>query len=601
MFSLEGHRLDDEQRVAIEAPGNVFLIACPGSGKTRTLTYKIAVELTRLTSARQFVVAITYTHRAADEIHERIERLGIDTSQLWIGTIHSFCLEWILKPYATYHPGLQNGFRIINSHDTERILTELCEPYKAHRIGPWDCGFYFTKDGYVITGQSGAKHSMVNDILQRYFQTLSSNRQIDFELLLYYAYVLITTNKSIGTLLSNIFSFIMVDEYQDTKEIQYSIIAEILRAGQGKTGAFVVGDPNQAIYGSLGGFAIKPADFAAMADVTLTVMPLSRNYRSTARLIDYFQNYAVRPAKLTAASEGKDYPSFVTFDQDSKKPSIEHELTRLIKYSIEVAAIPQHEICVLAPQWVHLASMTRQLMAMMPEYQFDGPGMVPFSRDQDNFWYKLAKIALTEPSPLMYVTRRRWAGGVLAHLRHAGVSLNGITQKTLLRECNSISLAESDGLTYLRQFFEALFARLGASYAEYPTLLEHHNAFFADSQARIDKLLKEGSSFIGDIAAFRKVFAQRSGITVSTIHGVKGAEYDVVIAYALLDGMVPHFADKNPGESAMKLLYVICSRARKNLHLISERQRFNVRGYEYQPTPQLLNCRFNYDDHKSLP
>jgi DNA helicase II / ATP-dependent DNA helicase PcrA len=89
VFSLEGHKLDDEQRAAIAEPGNVFLIACPGSGKTRTLIYKIAVELTRLTSERQFVVAITYTHRAADEIHERIERLGIDTSQLWIGTIHS--------------------------------------------------------------------------------------------------------------------------------------------------------------------------------------------------------------------------------------------------------------------------------------------------------------------------------------------------------------------------------------------------------------------------------------------------------------------------------------------------------------------------------
>ena len=90
------HDLNDPQKEAILEAGSVFLVACPGSGKTRTLTFKIAEELSKLESPRQCLVAITYTHRAADEIKERIERLGIDASRLWIGTIHSFCLEWIL-------------------------------------------------------------------------------------------------------------------------------------------------------------------------------------------------------------------------------------------------------------------------------------------------------------------------------------------------------------------------------------------------------------------------------------------------------------------------------------------------------------------------
>nr|WP_283093795.1 UvrD-helicase domain-containing protein [Burkholderia cenocepacia] len=98
--------MNDEQSEAVRDENSVFLVACPGSGKTRALTYKIAYELSRLQSKRQFIVALTYTHRAADEIHERIEGLGVDTSQLWIGTIHSFCLEWILKPYGIYEPAL---------------------------------------------------------------------------------------------------------------------------------------------------------------------------------------------------------------------------------------------------------------------------------------------------------------------------------------------------------------------------------------------------------------------------------------------------------------------------------------------------------------
>jgi DNA helicase-2/ATP-dependent DNA helicase PcrA len=98
VFTWREGDLNQKQETAIWTDGNVFLIACPGSGKTRTLTYKIAYELSKITSSKKFIVAITYTHRAADEIHERIENLGVDTTQLWIGTIHSFCLEWIIKP-----------------------------------------------------------------------------------------------------------------------------------------------------------------------------------------------------------------------------------------------------------------------------------------------------------------------------------------------------------------------------------------------------------------------------------------------------------------------------------------------------------------------
>lgn len=92
---------------------------------------------------------------------------------------------------------------------------------------------------------------------------------------------------------------------------------------------------------------------------------------------------------------------------------------------------------------------------------------------------------------------------------------------------------------------------------------------------------------------FRRVFATRSGITISTIHNVKGAEFDAVIAFALLQGMVPHFGDLQV-ESAKKLLYVICSRARKNLHLISETGRTHRAG-PYLPTEVLAEYTFAYD------
>ncbi len=134
MFVRTPGALNREQELVIDEPDSVFLIACPGSGKTRTLTYKVASELAKLDTPRQSVAAITYTHRAADEIEERIMDLGVDTDQLWIGTIHSFCLEWILRPYGLYHPDLAHGFRVIGTHERETLLQRLCAPYRNPQI-----------------------------------------------------------------------------------------------------------------------------------------------------------------------------------------------------------------------------------------------------------------------------------------------------------------------------------------------------------------------------------------------------------------------------------------------------------------------------------
>lgn len=595
MFVWDRKDLNDAQVAAIEHPGSVFLVACPGSGKTRTLTYKIARLLSQLKSDKKRVVAITYTHRAADEIHERIEQLGVDTSQLWIGTIHSFCLEWILKPYGVYHPALKQGFRVINAHDTERMHEELCSAMQGTKLTSFDCAYYFKPSGYVLTCNKTAKHEAIIGVLRAYWRTLRAERQVDFELILFYAYQLIEKHPSISVLLGSIFECVLVDEFQDTREIQYAIFASILKASRGQASAFVAGDPNQAIYGSLGGYAITAADFGTRCGIAFKEMDLSENYRSSARIVSYFGHYTVFPTKIEAVGTDRQYASVVSFDRETDRDALEDELVRLIKYNVETLGIAPHEVCIVAPWWVHLASMTRRLVAALPGYSFDGPGMVPFARDVDNFWYKLARIILTEASPQLYVRRMRWAGEVISGLGDAGINIPGLDRKALLRACNAITIAESDGLVFLRAFFDKLCAALGVDRHACASLQEHHNAFFDCSQKRIDRLVKEGSAAIAELAMFRKVFAGRTGITVSTIHGVKGAEYDAVIAYGLLEGMVPHFSDPGQVETAKKLVYVVSSRARKNLHLISERGRSRGWSGDYQPTEVLAGCAFQYD------
>lgn len=601
IFTWTEADLNPEQSEAVRLTGSLFLVACPGSGKTRTLTYKIAYELSRLESMREYVVAITYTHRAADEIRERIEDLGVDTTQLWIGTIHSFCLEWILKPYKIYEPRLAHGFRIIDQHERETVLKRLCEPHSASRVTFWDCDYYFIEGGYVLGCPDATKHPIIHQVLTAYFQELDVNHQIDFELILWHANSLIRNHPQISNLLSKLFKIILVDEYQDTKAIQYTIITSILRAGEGSTQLFMVGDPNQAIYGSLGGYPIALDELMNLSRLPIEQRALSQNYRSSARLISYFSNFNVHQTAIEAAGNERGYPSLITYDHTVNRNNLVGEIVSLIKYNIETLRIPPHEICVLAPQWVHLATMTRQLVVQMPEYQFDGPGMAPFARDIENFWYKVARLALTEAAPSLYVRRLRWASEIINELKDSDVDTTHLTRKSLLRICNSININEVNGLTFLGRFFDELFGHLEIAFHDVAHLEEHHQAFFDSTESRIARLEAEGMDGIGDIEFFKKVFQNRSGITVSTIHGVKGAEFDVVIAYALLDGMVPHFNDANGDTSAQKLLYVVGSRSRKNLHLFSETERPRGRYYFYSPTVQLSNYHFDYDEVNLVP
>jgi hypothetical protein len=332
-----------------------------------------------------------------------------------------------------------------------------------------------------------------------------------------------------------------------------------------------------------------------MADIEMTPLTLSDNYRSSERIVDYFGNFNVYQTSVAAVSELHDYKSIISYNTTVHRADLLAELIRLIRFNIQSVGIPAHEVCVLAPQWVHLGAMTRLLVSSLPEYRFQGPGLVPFSRDIDNFWYKLSRIVLTRASPEMFARRMRWAGEVLADLDACGISTGELSKKSLLRRCNAIQIDEEDGLTYLTRFFAELCSRLAINLAMVPLLSEHHEAFFASASERIERMRREGAEFIASVASFRSVFELRRGISVSTIHGIKGDEYDAVIAYALLENFVPHFSDPDPENNAKKLLYVISSRARKNLHLISERGRTDRRENEYAPTQILADCDFDYD------
>lgn len=588
--------LNSEQEAAIFHDGNVLLVACPGSGKTRTLIYKIAYELYKLDSKSRFIVAITYTNAAAEEIKERVENMGIDISQLWIGTIHSFCLDWILRPYHHLLSDFRFGFNIADPQDTEDLLETLCKPFSIQKIKAASCAHYFTSKELYINDNT-SKRATIVEILNAYHQYLIKERLMDFEMILKYSYEIISHYPVVTATLSRIFSYFLVDEYQDTKEIQYSILLQIVAKGDRHTKAFIVGDPNQSIYQSMGGYPMSISEIQNLSKTKFEEMFLAGNYRSSKTIISYFDYYKTHSNIIEPRGVNIDYKSTISYNFAVSLNDLVNEIIRLIHLNINERNISPKDICVIGPRWIPLASLTRALMAGMPNVSFNGPGMAPFAKNHDNFFYKLCRIALTDPAPNTYIRRIRWAKEIITELIRMGFESRRLTPQNLLKGVNNIHINEQEGIIYLRGFFDAFLNYFNIIKSASLQLSADYDSFFRASDKRIQSLVHEGESYITSTENFKRVFYPRSGITVSTIHGVKGAEFDTVIAFALLEGYVPFFWGDDLQNSAKRTLYVACSRAKRNLHLISERERKRPawQGGFFEPTKVLSQYSFIYD------
>ncbi|MBD2845459.1 ATP-dependent helicase [Paenibacillus sp. IB182496] len=116
--------LNTEQKEVVEYNDHLLVIACPGSGKTRTLVAKLIYEGTRL-KKNEKIAAITYTNLAAEEIELRLEANCVDDKFYWGGTIHSFCSNWIIKPFSHLVEELKYGYTFIDEEDVEEITENI--------------------------------------------------------------------------------------------------------------------------------------------------------------------------------------------------------------------------------------------------------------------------------------------------------------------------------------------------------------------------------------------------------------------------------------------------------------------------------------------
>ena len=281
-------KLNEEQRGPVmQTEGPVLVLAGAGSGKTRVLTTRIAYLVEEKAVPPEAILAITFTNKAANEMKERLSQY-IDVSKMWVCTIHSMCVR-IIRMYAD-EVGVQSNFSIYSETERNNIVKksfqecdldgeQLLKTVKYHIANAKMLGL--EPDEYAEEYASEREIDEIVKVYKRYQKHLKENNALDFDDLLNETRNLLKKSEDARNYLGGRFRYILVDEFQDTNNVQYEIIRSLASV---YGNLFAVGDDDQSIYGWRGAQIENILHFEKDFK-NAKVFKLERNYRSTKHIL----------------------------------------------------------------------------------------------------------------------------------------------------------------------------------------------------------------------------------------------------------------------------------------------------------------------------
>ena len=293
--------LNDVQRQAVvTTDGPVLVVAGPGSGKTRVLTYRIAYIIEQGTAPWE-ILALTFTNKAAREMKERIETVvGKRASYIWAGTFHSLFAR-ILRVEAQ-HIGYPSNFTIYDTDDTKSLIGSIIremhldkQVYQANaiknRISSAKSSLItpklYEKNEELLAQDKMANMPLVHKIYAAYVARCKQAGAMDFDDLLFRLYELLQNHPEVVEKYREKFKYVLVDEFQDTNTLQYAIIKRLVQYPNSPRNICVVGDDAQSIYAFRGATIQNILDFENdFGTHNIRVFKLEQNYRSTENIVN---------------------------------------------------------------------------------------------------------------------------------------------------------------------------------------------------------------------------------------------------------------------------------------------------------------------------
>ena len=609
-------KLNNEQKKAATfKDGPCLVIAGAGSGKTKVLTTRIA-NLIENGVKPYNILAITFTNKAAGEMRERVNNI-INAHDAFIGTFHSFGLKIIRENSALFK--LTSAFTLIDTEDQTSIIKKIMKDINItdKMISP---AFIKSKISFIknnMLSDSEIANFLISEnekiavkIYYEYEKILKRNNTLDFDDLLKKPVELFNSNKEVLEKYQDKFKYILIDEYQDTNEVQYKLVKLLSKK---YLNLFVVGDPSQSIY------AFRGANYQNILNFEkdfkgCTVIKLPQNYRSTQTILDAANEV------ISHNKQRKDLDLFSDLGQGVK-----------IKYIRTFNDSTENKRVVDEIQKLYEEGYNRKDMAIFYRTNAQSRSIedalvkanIPYKVFGSFYFYKRKEIKdllaylklIANPSDDVSLERvinepkRKIGDKTIENLREKARNLNismfeaidsgkELEFKNLI--LNLIEISKDTSITGLIDKTLEL-SKMKETYENDKSLesdirLENLMEFRSVSETyeketgnvNLSDFLME-VSLVSDAAEYS---ADADAVTLMTVHSAKGLEFKVVFIIGLEENIMPiskALYDDEELEEERRLMYVAITRAKEKLYLLNAGRRMLYGNMQMNPPSRFIS------------
>lgn len=560
-------KLTPQQSEAVSQPGHVYINACPGSGKTRVLTAKAIRECPRVEGSPRKIACMTFTNAAADEVQSRLaSRLTHEQlSSVTVCTIHSFCLNEIFRPFRERLDAYAQGFEIV-LNDEVRARQLLADIAQREGFSKPDARMYEAFAGVNIDTKGNPIVSGSQPLLKKcmpiYWDSCRQRGWIDFSLLLYESLMILINHPEIKASLAAKFKTILVDEFQDTSEIQLEILRQIRKIETSEF--FLVGDPHQSIYRFAGACPESSQQFVVEIGADCG-RPLSGNFRSSDEIVAMAEKLLPRHPAMQAVGENA---KTGVRAQVFSSPSMPRAITEHFLPMVSSAGIAYGACAVLAAWWTDLLPVARA--CSQAGISVIGPGARPYRRGRLIVPLLENLAAATTNYMSLAATQRAltrsldeieggdaerfdgWQGRLFT------LTLQQHAQQLLRDTANAIEWILALGATIDALLLAREINTRGAF--EMSAKEIHADLHARHMKGEIDMTCLS----VGELGLFAN---PRDAIKLLTVHAAKGREFEAVAVIGMNESRFPHFSASTAAavEDGRRSAYVAMTRAKRLL------------------------------------
>jgi len=557
-------RPNKEQWEAYESSGNCVILAGPGSGKTKTITVKIARILEEEIGPPQRLACITYSNECVGELRRRLSKLEVDDSgRLLISTVHSFALTELVLPFAQLAKvKTPDPLMVASPSEANKIFKEAYLKVIG-RDAPRNFRTDLDRLRRQIPDKRSADWRNSNErqvaIIEMYEKLLMESGLIDFDGLVLVGLELVTRHAWVRSCIKAKYPVIVIDEYQDLGvALNKMVLALMLKAG---VRIVAVGDPDQSVYGFTGARPILLKSLAKRKEVQ--AIQLRLNYRCANEIID--ASKALLPDGSDSESfDGRSGSILIHGTGDYIAGQARYALDKLVPEMLKVnPEWKPGDIAFLYRSYNEGSAIAEVADSLGREY-FRADNGSPIKRSRMTIW-------LTEMA--------QWCSGgwqtgevslsqILKHWRQLRQSLPE-GQKSLVARAGLIKVLfdNRDGKIALRVWLLELYeAAIEEMFKEEPGLTDEEEAF--DDLLNLTKARKLLADFTVEVFGNRGRSPDR--MNLMTLHGSKGLEFQGVVMLGLEAGEFPsrYAVTTEDLEEAGRLFYVGVTRAKSAVHLL---------------------------------